>query len=69
MKLFIVFAFVAIVASLGSAMVFLMRDKGRTRNMARALGLRVGLSVALFLFILLANHMGWIQSTGVPVGR
>jgi hypothetical protein len=62
------FALVLIVGSLGSALFFLMRDKGRTRNTARALAVRVGLSVALFLFILLAHQVGWIQSTGLPVG-
>ena len=24
--------------------------------------------VALFIFILIAHQLGWIQSTGVPVG-
>jgi hypothetical protein len=68
MKWIIAFAFVLIIGSLGSALFFLMRDKGRTRNTARALAVRVGLSVALFVFILLAHQAGWIQSTGVPVG-
>jgi hypothetical protein len=27
----------------------------------------VGLSIALFLFILLAWYMGWIQPTGIPI--
>lgn len=48
-------------------MVFLMRDRGRTKNMARALGLRVGLSIALFVFILVSHQLGWIESKGVPV--
>jgi hypothetical protein len=30
---------------------------------------RVAISIALFLFILLSYYMGWIQPTGVPVGR
>jgi hypothetical protein len=38
----------------------------RDKKMARALAVRVGLSVALFLFILFAYWMGWIQPTGVP---
>jgi len=67
MKWVVVVAFVLIIGSLMSAMVFLIRDRGRTRNVARALGFRVGFSVALFLLILLANYLGWIQSTGVPV--
>ncbi|RPH64060.1 MAG: twin transmembrane helix small protein [Burkholderiales bacterium] len=67
MKWIIVIAFVLIIGSLASAMVFLIRDRGRTRNTVRALGFRVGFSVALFVFILFAHWMGWIQSTGVPV--
>ncbi len=38
-------------------------------RMARALALRVGLSVTVFLFVLLSYLMGWIQPTGLPVGR
>ena len=67
MKWVIVVAFVLIIGSLMSAMVFLIRDRGRTRNVARALGFRVGFSVALFLLILLAQYFGWIHSTGIPV--
>jgi ABC-type lipoprotein release transport system permease subunit len=66
-KWIVALAFVLIVASLASALVFLIRDRGRTRNTLRALGLRVGLSIALFVFILFANWMGWIHSTGVPL--
>lgn len=66
-KWIIFVAFVLIIGSLASAMIFLIRDRGRTRNTVRALGFRVGFSVALFLFILFAHWMGWIQSTGVPV--
>ncbi|HMN82559.1 MAG TPA: twin transmembrane helix small protein [Burkholderiaceae bacterium] len=68
MKVVIVIAFVLILASLGSALVFLVRDRGRTRNVVRALSLRVGFSIALFLLILLAHYLGWIESTGLRVG-
>lgn len=71
MKIFIVVAFLLILASLASALVFMMRDgrdgKPKTNNMVRSLSLRVGLSIALFLCILLAYHLGWIQPTGVPL--
>lgn len=69
MKWIFVFAFVLIIGSLASALFFLVRDRGQTRNTLRALGFRVGLSIALFVFILIAHYMGWIQSTGVPIGR
>lgn len=68
MKWLVAFAFVLILGSLASAMVFLIRDRGRTRNVVRALGFRVGFSILLFLLVLFANWMGWIQSTGIPVG-
>ncbi|MCM5571699.1 twin transmembrane helix small protein [Burkholderiaceae bacterium FT117] len=69
MKWIILVAFVLIIGSLASALFFLIRDRGRTRNTARALGFRVGFSIALFLLILFAHQMGWIQSTGVPMSR
>ncbi|HOX89582.1 MAG TPA: twin transmembrane helix small protein [Burkholderiaceae bacterium] len=61
MRLLIVIALVGIVASLGSALVFLMRDRGTGRRTVQALTLRVGLSVLLFLFILFSYWMGWVQ--------
>ena len=67
MKWIIVIAFLLIIGSLASAMVFLVRDRGRTRNVARALSFRVGFSVALFVLLLVAHQLGWIQSTGIPV--
>jgi len=68
-KWVILIAFILIIASLSSAAFFLIRDRGRTRNMLRALSVRVGLSVALFVFILVAHQLGWIQSTGIPITR
>jgi len=73
MKFIIVLALVGIVAALGSAGVFMLRNRDpnapATAHMARALAVRVGLSVALFLFILFSHWMGWIQPTGIPAGR
>jgi len=63
----ILFAFVLIIGSLVSAGVFLVRDKGRTRNVARALTVRIALSVALFLMLLAAWKLGWIQPHSVPI--
>jgi hypothetical protein len=56
-------------ASAGFFMVSKSDDAGqRDQRMARALALRVGLSVALFLFILFAWWMGWVRPGGLPVG-
>lgn len=65
MKILVALAFIMILASLGSALFFLMRDKGKNPRMMRALATRVGLSVLLFLLILLANQLGWIAPTGI----
>jgi hypothetical protein len=72
MKVIMVLLLVAILVALASAGLFMLRKphEGSTRNdqMARALAVRVGLSVALFLFILLSWYMGWVKPTGLPVG-
>jgi hypothetical protein len=67
MKIFVAIAFILIIASLGSALVFLMKDKGRSKRTVQALAFRVGFSVILFILILVANHFGYIQPTGIPI--
>lgn len=74
MKAIIIIALLAVLAALASAGVFMLRkddstDGQRDKKMARALAVRVGLSVALFLFILLSWHFGWIEPKGIPVSR
>jgi hypothetical protein len=71
MKYIFILAFVAILGSLAAALVFMMKGEGanealRTKRMARSLALRVGFSVVLFLGILLAWSLGFIQPTGRP---
>jgi hypothetical protein len=62
-----------VLVALASAGFFMLRkdDGGERRShlMARALAVRVGLSVALFLFIMLGWAMGWVQPGGIPVGH
>jgi hypothetical protein len=65
MKIFVAIAFVLIIASLGSALFYLMRDKGQSNNTVRALAIRVGLSVALFISLLIAHWLGWVETTGL----
>lgn len=61
MRIVIVVALVGILFSLGSALFYLMRDKGTTNRTVNALTIRVGISIALFLFILFSYWMGWIE--------
>jgi hypothetical protein len=64
-RLFIILVLIAIVASLGSALLQLSRGKGDSQKMLRALTWRIGLSVALFLLLLLAWRMGFIRPHGL----
>ena len=71
MKIVFLLAIGAIVLALALAGRALLRDgrdgRPKSNRMLHALALRVGLSVALFVFILVAYKMGWIQPTGVPI--
>jgi NADH:ubiquinone oxidoreductase subunit 6 (subunit J) len=73
MKFIIAFAFVGIIGALALAGVFMMKDgrngKPKTSNMMRALALRVALSITLFACILISYWAGWIQPTGIPLGK
>ncbi|EEE07291.1 TPA: twin transmembrane helix small protein [Burkholderia multivorans] len=70
MKTFLVaVAFILIIGSLISALYFMNRDRGTTKRMAWSLAARVGLSVTLFLSLLIAYKLGWIEPTGLPIGR
>lgn len=65
MKILVAIAFILIIASLGSALFFLMKDKGKSNRTVGALALRVGLSITLFVLILIAHYFGYIQPTGI----
>jgi len=66
-KILIIIALVAIVGSLGSALFHLSRGKGEedSRKMARSLTIRIGLSLVLFILLMLAWRAGYIQPTAI----
>jgi len=68
MKWLIPIVLLMIVFSLGSALYYMMKDKGNSYRMVHSLMLRIGLSIALFLGILLAHYFGLIEATGIKVG-
>lgn len=55
----------AIVLSLGSAMVGLYKGEADSKRMLRALTVRISLSIALFILLMLAWWAGWITPRGV----
>jgi hypothetical protein len=60
MRIIVVLMLIAIIASLGSALVFVYRDQGQKTRAVKALSLRVGLSLVLFLLLMAAHWFGWI---------
>ena len=72
-----IIGFLAILGSLAAAMYFMLKggdtgkqdSKSKANKMARALAFRVGFSVLLFICVLVAWHLGYIQPTGIPAGR
>ncbi|GAA0407973.1 twin transmembrane helix small protein [Cocleimonas flava] len=65
MKYLILVFFIFIFYSLGSALYYMMKDGDGSKRMVKALTMRVGISIALFIFLLFAFWMGWIKPTGV----
>ncbi len=66
-KVGIVVTLLAIIASLGSGLFFLMSDGSRSRRMLTALTFRITLSVVLFLLILLGLFTGVLQPNSSPL--
>lgn len=52
-----------VVASLFSALVFLTRDQGRGERTARALTVRISLSLLLFAILMAGSYFGFIRPT------
>jgi hypothetical protein len=65
-KIFIIIVMLVILISLGSSLVFLVRDEGKTNRTVKALTWRIALSLGLFLFLFLAFSLNWIDPH--PVG-
>jgi hypothetical protein len=64
----LIFVFIlAILYSLGSALIFLVRDHGDSDRTARRLSWRIGLSLVLFLFLWVAYEANWIKPSGGPI--
>lgn len=66
-KTLVIMAFMAIVASLGSALFHLVKHKGQenSEKTLKSLTMRIGLSVALFIFVVIAIATGIVEPTGL----
>ena len=61
MKIFIYVFIVLILTSLGSALYFLVKDKGGSTRTVKALTFRIGLSILLFLILMAGYYFGWFK--------
>jgi len=59
MRYVVIAVLLMIVASLGSAAFFMLRGRGDSGRMVKALAIRVGLSVALFVLLMTGYYLGW----------
>jgi cell division protein FtsW (lipid II flippase) len=80
MSILVALTFLVILAALAAAGFFMLRSSGaqegsdaetakRNNRMARALTVRIAVSVVLFICVLLAWKLGYIKPTGLPMGK
>ena len=60
-RVLVIALLIGIVASLGSAMFYLVRDRGTGNRTVRALTVRIALSVCLFVLLFVLYWLGLIQ--------
>ena len=64
-KIFILIIMLIILGTLFSGLLFLVRDNGKTKNTVKALTWRIVLSISLFIFLMLAFGLHWINPHGL----
>ena len=62
MKIVVILFIFLILASLGSALYFLVKDKGSSTRTVKALTWRVIFSITLFALLMLGYHFGLITT-------
>tara|TARA_B110000483_G_scaffold101331_1_gene124085 strand:+ start:636 stop:833 length:198 start_codon:yes stop_codon:yes gene_type:complete len=65
MKIVVILFLLVILGSLASALVYLVRNKGKTEGTVKALTIRIGLSVMLFVLLMAGHYFGIIPPTGL----
>ena len=64
-RIIVITALVLIIASLGSALYYLYRDRSGGTRMLKALAIRVALSAGLLIFLVVSYKLGWIGASGL----
>jgi len=67
-KVLVIILLLVIVSALFSGMYYMMKDKGKTDRVVKALTWRIGISLALFALLFIGQATGLIQPHGVYPG-
>ena len=59
MRIIVLIFIFLILASLFSALYYLIKDKGQSERTVKALTMRIVLSIALFSILMIGFHFGW----------
>ncbi|MEK7844253.1 MAG: twin transmembrane helix small protein [Pseudomonadota bacterium] len=62
MKIFAAVVFFFILYSLGSALYYMYKDKGQSNRMLRSLSIRIGLSLFLFIVMMISYRLDMVSS-------
>ena len=54
-----------VIFSMGQALTYLIKDEGKSDRMVNALTRRIGVSVLIFILLLVGSALGLIQPHGV----
>lgn len=64
-KVIIISLLLFVLISLGQALMYLIKDDGRSDRVVKALTWRIGVSVLIFILLLLGSVFGLIQPHGL----
>lgn len=62
MRIVVILFIIVILGSLGSALYYMLKDRGTTERTVKALTVRIALSVILFLMLVVGFHTGLITT-------
>ena len=62
MRIVVILFIIVILGSLGSALYYMLKDRGTTERTVKSLTVRIALSVILFLMLVIGFHTGLITT-------
>lgn len=65
MRILVLIFLAFILFSLGSALYYLVKDKGQSDRTVKALTVRISLSILLFVMLMASHYFGWIPQNGL----